>query len=155
WTLDLLRPDPLAPEGTAQLLVNAGVEAARLRGVNRLSLAAVAIGACPGERGPLARLERAWAPATMAGLAQFKASFAPKWQRTYIVGPSLPVLALVGWEIWRKVCHPLPRAQLRPIARRDAEYEIATARNPWQRRTDSPLEGSEDDRCPDPDACDA
>jgi phosphatidylglycerol lysyltransferase len=136
WTLDLLRPDPAAPEGTAQLLVTAAVEAARAAGVGRLSLAAAPLGASPAERGPAAWLGRWLAPAAMGGLAQFKAGFAPDWRRVYMVGPSWPVLALIGWEIWQRVRHPPPLSKMRQTTRRDAEYEFASARNPWQRESD-------------------
>lgn len=138
WTLDLLRPDPAAPEGTAQLLVTAGIEAARAAGVARLSLAAVPIGAVPGETGSIARLGRRLAPESGTGLAQFKAGFAPDWCRLYIAGPSHLALALVGWEIWRRVLHPPPLADMRSVTRRVADYEIASKRNPWQRGEDRP-----------------
>ncbi len=138
WTLDLLRPAPQAPEGTAQLLVAAGIEAARAAGAARLSLAAVPIGCCPTERGPVARLGRRLAPRAMGGLAQFKAGFAPEWRRLYIAGPSPAALALVGWEIWREVRRPAVAGRMSPTARRDAEYEFASGRNPWQRGTDRP-----------------
>jgi phosphatidylglycerol lysyltransferase len=137
WTLDLLRPDPIAPDGTAQALILAAIHAACATGVSRLSLAAVPIGCCGKERGLVARLGRWLAPEAMAGLSQFKAGFAPNWQRLYIAGPSLPAVALVGWEIWGRVRRPLPLAKLRPTARQDEEYEIASARNPWQREEDT------------------
>ena len=137
WTLDLLRPDPSAPDGTAQAVILAAVDLARAAGVTRLSLAAVPIGCSGHERGPVARLGRRFAPEAMAGLGQFKAGFAPHWQRLYIAGPSLFALALVGWEIWGRVRHPLPLAKLRPTTRQDEEYEIASARNPWQREEDT------------------
>lgn len=76
WTLDLLRPAPAAPEGTAQLLVTAGIAAARAAGATRLSLAAVPIGSAVGELGAVARLGRRLAPGAMPGLQQFKAGFA-------------------------------------------------------------------------------
>ena len=131
WTLDLLRPDPSAPEGTAQLLVVTALAAAREAGVAELSLAAVPIGSDDGERGPVARLGRILAPER--GLEQFKAGFAPRWRRLYIAGPSRGAIALVGLEIWRRVRHPRPLAKLRRTAGHDAEYEIASGRNPWQR----------------------
>lgn len=137
WTLDLLRPDPAAPDGTAQLLVQAALSAARDAGVVRLSLAAVPLGSAGPERGLVARLGRRVAPEAMAGLAQFKAGFAPRWTRLYIAGPSLAALALVGWEIWGRVRHPPSLAKLRRTAAQDEEYEIASARNPWQRGEDT------------------
>ncbi|MBL9052066.1 MAG: DUF2156 domain-containing protein [Tabrizicola sp.] len=133
WTLDLLRPAPDAPEGTAQLLVATAIRAAAEAGVRHLSLAAVPIGARDGEEGIVARLERVFAPGAGRGLAQFKAGFAPRWQRLYIAGPSHIALGLVGAEIWHRVHHPQPLAKLSRTAGHDAEYEFASGRNPWQR----------------------
>ena len=132
WTLDLLRPAPAAPEGTAQLLVTAGIAAAQAAGATRLSLAAVPIGSAVDELGAVARLGRRLAPGAMPGLQQFKAGFAPEWRRLYIVAPSRLALALVGWEIWCAV-RGAAAPKMRRSARRDAEYEFASARNPWQR----------------------
>jgi phosphatidylglycerol lysyltransferase len=137
WTLDLLRPDPSAPDGTAQALIHAALQAAREARVSRLSLAAVPIGCVGTERSLVARLGRRLAPEAMTGLAQFKAGFAPHWSRLYIAGPSLAALAIVGWEIWGRVRRPPPLAKLRPTARQDEEYEIASGRNPWQREGDT------------------
>ena len=137
WTLDLLRPDPSAPDGTAHALILAALRTAREVGVSRLSLAAVPIGCTESERSLVARLGRRFAPASMTGLAQFKTGFAPNWERLYIAGPSLAVLALVGWEIWGRVRNPPPLAKMRPTARQDEEYEIASACNPWQREEDT------------------
>jgi phosphatidylglycerol lysyltransferase len=137
WTLDLLRPAPTAPDGTAQALILAALHAARAAGVTRLSLAAVPIGCTGSERGLVARIGRRLAPDAMAGLAQFKTGFAPDWQRLYIAGPSLGALALVGWEIWGRVRHPPPLAKLSRRPTQHAEYEIASGRNPWQREEDT------------------
>ena len=137
WTLDLLRPAPFAPEGTAQLMVHAALEAARSAGAVRLSLAAVPLGGAPDERGIIARLGRWLAPSAAQGLAQFKAAFAPNWTRLYIAGPSGPVLALVGWEIWRSVRRPSQTGSRTQTAHEAPEYEFASARNPWQRGEDS------------------
>lgn len=138
WTLDLLRPAPDAPEGTAQLLVVAGIEAARAAGARILSLAAVPIGGWPDAADPVARLGRRLARDTMPGLMQFKAGFAPNWRRLYIAGPSWLALALVGWEIWRAVQRPAGRAEMRPTTTRLADNEIASGCNPWQREGDRP-----------------
>lgn len=136
WTLDLLRPDPLAPEGTAQAMVLAAIMAARAEGVRHLSLAAVPIGAREGERGPIARLGRTFAPEAMRGLDQFKCCFAPRWQRLYIAAPSWLALILVGAEIWRRVCHPQALANMSRTMGQDEEYEFAYRRDPWQRKGD-------------------
>ncbi len=137
WTLDLLRPAPTAPDGAAQALILAALLAARQAGVTRLSLAAVPIGCECSERGLVARAGRRLAPDAMAGLAQFKAGFAPDWLRLYIAGPSLGALALVGWEIWGRVRNPPPLAKLSRTPTQDEDYEIASARNPWQREEDT------------------
>lgn len=137
WTLDLLRPAPSAPDGTAQSLVMAALQVARAEGVARLSLAAVPLGCSLAERGIVARLGRRVAPAAVSGLCQFKAGFAPDWQRLYIAGHSILALALVGQEIWHRVRHPLPLAKLSPTTTQHAEYEFASGRNPWQREEDT------------------
>ena len=152
FRLDLLRPDPDAPEGTAQLMVATAIAAARDLGVQRLSLAAVLIGGHfpppkAGERrtnghggGPVAWLGRRLAPKAMGkamgGLCQFEGSFAPDWQRLYVAGPSRPVLGLVGLEILRQVHCPPPLANMSRSAGHDAEYGFASGRNPWQRKGD-------------------
>lgn len=132
WFLDLLRPHPDAPDGTAHALVLAALETARSAGAGRISLAAVPISCNRSERGIVARLGRR-SPGTSDGLYQFKASFAPVWQRLHIAGPSHLALALVGWEIRRRVLRPPELAMLRPTPRFDEEYEIASDRIPWQR----------------------
>jgi phosphatidylglycerol lysyltransferase len=136
WTLDLLRPDPSAPDGTAHSLVMAALQAARSEGVHRLSLAAVPVGCQKDERGIVARLGRRPA-APLRGLCQFKTGFAPNWQRLYIAGPGLAALALVGGEIWGRVRNPPALPIMSPTTRPHEEYEIAMDRNPWQREEDT------------------
>lgn len=137
WTLDLMRPDPDAPEGTAQALVLAAIEAARSEGVPRLSLAAVPIGSDPAERGVIARLGRT-ACGQMRGLCQFKEGFAPRWRRLYIAGPSLAALALTGWEIRDCIRNPPPLDRMKPTARLHEDIEIASDAEPWQREGERP-----------------
>ncbi len=137
WTLDLLRPGPTAPEGTAQAMILAALDAARIAGVRHLSLAAVPIGARAGETGLIARLGRGLAGEAMRGLDQFKSGFAPRWQRLYIAAPSHTALILVGTEIWRRVCRPQALADASRTPARDEEYEFAYRRNPWQRKGDT------------------
>lgn len=137
WTLDLLRPGATAPEGTAQAMILAALDAARTAGVRHLSLAAVPIGARDGETGPVARLGRGLAGEAMRGLDQFKSGFAPRWQRLYIAAPSYAALILVGAEIWRRVCHPRALADMSRTPGQDEEYEFAYRRNPWQRKGDT------------------
>jgi phosphatidylglycerol lysyltransferase len=137
WTLDLLRPDPAAPEGTAQVMILAALDVARAAGVQHLSLAAVPIGARESERGPVARLGRRFAGEAMRGLDQFKSGFAPRWQRLYIAAPSCAALILVGLEIWLRVCRPERLSDMNQTTGQDEEYEFAYRRNPWQRKEDT------------------
>ncbi len=137
WTLDLLRPDPKAPEGTAQQMILAALHAAQKAGVQHLSLAAVPIGARTAEAGIVARLGRCLQGDGMRGLDQFKSGFAPRWQRLYIAAPSGLALLLVGAEIWHRVCRPAPLAKTSHPAGQGAEYEIAYRCNPWQRKKDT------------------
>jgi phosphatidylglycerol lysyltransferase len=136
WTLDLLRPDPAAAEGTAQALVLAGLEAAQAAGVRHLSLAAVPVGADAANTGAIARLGRLVASDGVRGLDQFKSAFAPRWQRLYIAAPSALALLVAGIEIWRRVVRPVRLARLNAKPARLADYEIASDRNPWQREED-------------------
>jgi phosphatidylglycerol lysyltransferase len=133
WTLDLLRPDPAAPEGTAQRMIVAALGMARQSGAQAFSLAAVPIGACMAERGLIARLGRAVTGDASQGLEQFKAGFAPRWQRLYIAAPSILALAITGVEIRRQICRPAALAGTGRPERREVEYEIAYGCNPWQR----------------------
>ncbi len=136
WTLDLLRPDPAAADGTAQALVFAGLKAAQAEGVRHLSLAAVPVGADAANSGAVARLGRLLAGDGVRGLDQFKSAFAPRWQRLYIAAPSALALLVAGFEIWRRVVRPVPLAQLNAMPAQLADYEIASDRNPWQREED-------------------
>lgn len=137
WTLDLLRPDPTAPEGTGQQMIAAALSAAAVEGVRNLSLAAVPIGARTEERGLIAWAGRAVAGDAMRGLDQFKAGFAPRWQRLYIAAPSALALMVVGAEIRHRVCRPVALARTGQRAGWTEEYEIAYGRNPWQREEDT------------------
>lgn len=133
WSLDLLRPLPGCPDGTTQMLVVAALAAARGEGVARLSLAEAPIGSFSDAQGLVARATRRQLPGTGVGLQQFKAGFDPRWQTLYITAPGYAGLALAGWEIARRVHRPLPVVKLRAGARRDEEYEFASARLPWHR----------------------
>ncbi|WP_309665171.1 phosphatidylglycerol lysyltransferase domain-containing protein [Tabrizicola sp.] len=133
WSLDLLRPHPDCPDGTAQMLIIAALAAARGVGVAQLSLAAAPIGSFSDAQGLVARATRRLLPGTGAGLQQFKAGFDPRWQPLYIAAPGWAGLALAGWEIAHRVHRPRPVVKLRAGARRDEEYEFASARLPWHR----------------------
>lgn len=79
WTLDLMRQEPDAPDGTMHLLVAKGIEEARRSGAMVFSLAAVP--AFPAGR--FARLNVAG-----RGLRQFKSAFGPQWRPRYYVAPT-------------------------------------------------------------------
>ena len=111
WALDLLRPHPDAPEGTAHALIAAALADAGRADVARLSLAAVPEPAF-GSGGVMAAVMRA-RPGQMAaafGLWQFKQSFAPRWERLYLIAPSWAGLALAAWDIRSAVRRPGPLA---------------------------------------------
>ncbi|MCV2864165.1 phosphatidylglycerol lysyltransferase domain-containing protein [Albidovulum sediminicola] len=107
WTLDLMRHEASAPDGTMQALVAAGIAAAREAGIPRLSLAAVPA------RGSGA-LPLRWLQDRVArradGLRQFKAAFAPRSEPLYIAvahpGALLPAVADLAWAI--RFPRPLP-----------------------------------------------
>lgn len=130
WTLDLMRHGETLPDGTMHSLVATAIGDAALRGIPRLSLAAVP------DLPPL--LSRLAAPRP-AGLARFKQAFAPKWEPRYICAPDLATLALAGFELSRAIRHP-PRLQPKDDPSpalphdEDAEYEFATAPASWQRK---------------------
>ncbi len=97
-TLDLLRPSPDAPPGTAQGLISAAIDAARADGVAQVSLAAV-------PTGPLAPwLERRRG----SGLHRFKQGFAPRWVPLYAAAPGPLSMALGGLELLRAITAPPP-----------------------------------------------
>lgn len=140
WALDLLRPHPEAPDGTAHVLMAAALADAARAGVRRLSLAAVPEPAFAASRGRiLAGLIRLFPGALRAarGLWQFKECFAPRWERLYIIAPSLPAMALAGWDIRRAVTRPGPLpaavpAASRPTAPPVPDMPIASPRASWQ-----------------------
>jgi phosphatidylglycerol lysyltransferase len=104
WTLDLVRQRKEAPDGTIPSLVVCALAAARGRGVGRLSLAAVPEAVFSG-RGPVGRAIRR----RFVGLWQFKAAFAPRWERRYMAAPSLFALWVGAAEIALAVHRPPPR----------------------------------------------
>ncbi|SIN93367.1 phosphatidylglycerol lysyltransferase domain-containing protein [Vannielia litorea] len=123
WVLDLMRTLPdspeggtAAPDGTMHALVLRAIEEAAARGCPRLSLAAVPLRGTPAEDSgtpPLfaalrARLDEATGG---AGLRQFKACFAPRWEPLYMAAPNRLALALAAVDIARRVARPraLPR----------------------------------------------
>ncbi|SEM67764.1 phosphatidylglycerol lysyltransferase [Palleronia pelagia] len=81
WTLDLVRWDAEAPDGTMHALVAHAILAARACGMRQVSLAAVADGA-------------RWQPRGSEGLRRFKSYFDPRWRPLYAAAPSRLALAL-------------------------------------------------------------
>lgn len=94
WCLDLMRWRPGVADGTMHLLIERAIAAAAASGIARLSLAAV----------PDHVLSRSGG----AGLAQFKASFAPRWEPLYLAAPDAPALTLAAADIARAVRWPGP-----------------------------------------------
>lgn len=136
WSLDLLRPHPDAPDGTAHALVAAALADAGRAGVTRFSLAAVPEAAFADRHTFLARLTRLMPSAARAarGLWQFKQAFAPRWERLYLIAPSYPAMALAGWDIRRAIIHPPPLtgAGLSPMTPAQDENEVALGGAAWQ-----------------------
>ncbi len=99
WSLDLLRFDDTAPDGTTYALVSAAIKAARSAGARRFSLAAV-------QSGATARLGQMFG--IRDGLTQFKRAFSPHTEPLYIAAPSRFGLALAGFDIARRIHRPRP-----------------------------------------------
>lgn len=106
WCLDLMRSTLNAPDGTMHVLVQQAIRAAAEARVPRLSLAAVP--EVPAlQRGLLGRIWRVLTKRhNAAGLRQFKASFAPRWQPLYAAAPSRTALWLSLLDIARAVHRP-------------------------------------------------
>ncbi|WP_375263509.1 phosphatidylglycerol lysyltransferase domain-containing protein [Palleronia sp.] len=102
WVLDLVRQDG-APDGTIHALITYALAKASETACPRLSLASVP---CPPAALP-ARLQEACARRMgNAGLAQFKQTFAPRWETRYIAAPGLGSLAISWADIARCIQHP-------------------------------------------------
>lgn len=127
WVLDLMRTLPGgshggagAPDGTMHALVHSAIHEAANRGCLRFSLAAVPLRAVAGAGEPRepalfsslrARLDEA---SGGAGLRQFKACFAPRWERLYLAAPNRLALAFAAIDIARRIARPRPLPQLGP-----------------------------------------
>jgi len=129
WTLDLMRHGADTPEGTMQALLACAISEAATLNVPRLSLAAVPEAAFAGG-GALLRLQNTLGRKG-AGLLQFKAAFAPRWQPLYLAAPRRAGLILAAAEIARAVVAPpgLPKSE-----QDHAEFEFASAAASWHRR---------------------
>lgn len=132
WALDLMRQTAAAPAGTMHKLVLYAIEAAAKEAIPQLSLSAVPV--CP--RADLPWMQRLYAPVlrrgNAAGLHQFKAAFAPSWQRLYVAAPSYTELTLALADIAHEVHDPAPLDGMtaetsKTIHNYDDDYEIASA----------------------------
>lgn len=105
WVLDLIRSDDHLPDGTLYALVVAAIDAAKLAGVSRFSLAAVPdthFGLPPRLA---AFVKRPFGGAD--GLYQFKQAFAPKWEPRYIAAKGWFALGFGGFVLARAI-HAAP-----------------------------------------------
>ncbi len=97
WALDLMRQTRDAGDGAMHALIVAAIDAARAKGIYRLSLSAM----------PLARPTRLLATCqNMTGLRQFKLSFAPESRRLYLAAPDRFRLAVAGLDILLRIQKP-------------------------------------------------
>ena len=106
WTLDLMRGQTGLVNGTMHALVLKALEAARDAGCDSFSLASTAYEDWPMLNW-IKRLNLRQRTSTQ-GLAQFKRSFAPKWQPLYAAAPSKAGLYLALWDVWQEVHDPPP-----------------------------------------------
>ena len=128
WSLDLMRHAAGLPDGTMHSLVQAAIEDAASANIPRLLLAAVPEAAFSQIAQRHTRLLRALTGEDGAGLAQFKSTFAPQWQRLYMAAPNRPSLIFAAASLARAILHPPP------IEQDHAEYEFASAPRPWHRQ---------------------
>lgn len=128
WSLDLMRHAAGLPDGTMHSLVQAAIEDAASANIPRLLLAAVPEAAFSQSAQRHTRLLRALTGEDGAGLAQFKSTFAPQWQRLYMAAPNRPSLIFAAASLARAILHPPP------IEQDHAEYEFASAPHPWHRQ---------------------
>lgn len=129
WSLDLLRPAPDGPDGTAHGLIDCAIRDAAAHGIPRVSLAAAPRDPAPDQNTrhrdwvepSLSQLQRHIAHrAGGTGLVRFKTMFAPQWQRLYFAAPSRQSLLSSGLEISRAISHP---PTLRPTERAHGPVE--------------------------------
>lgn len=134
WTVDLMRQEGGAPDGTMQALVAAAISAAADLGVPRLSLA----GAClpQGGEGAVAALCR-WVLTRdgAMGLRQFKEAFAPRHQTLYAAAPTPLALVLAMADLIWAIRHPAFPARVgsdfNGIHHLRDEDEIESLGAPW------------------------
>lgn len=98
-SLDLMRHRSDLPQGVMHALIHTMIKDAARRGLKEVSLAALPHPDLPD------RL------ADCAGLARFKASFAPRWRALHIAAPSAAILALAALDIRLSILNPAPILQ--------------------------------------------
>ncbi len=109
WTLDLMRHMPNTPDGTMHTLVAAAINDAAACKIARFSLAAVpALPTGHANPGLLLRIAVFFAGDDGSGLIQFKAAFAPRWDRLYLCAPHRAGLVIAAAEIGREIMRPRP-----------------------------------------------
>ncbi len=112
WVLDLMRADQCAPDGTMYALIHAGINAAIAAGATTVSLAAI-----PTLPDQWAFLRKHLA----CGLAQFKQSFAPRWQPLFLATPRFWQIPTAMWFIFRQIHHP-NAGNMQPTHDEDANF---------------------------------
>lgn len=132
WCLDLMRVLPDAPDGTMHLLVQTAIEVAAELNVDSLSLAAA-----PALATGRTRLERFLRTKHFkhgggAGLRQFKACFAPRWQPLFMAAPGPMQLCVATLDMIRAV--NLRSAPATPIACMPANQPLAPISQPVMQR---------------------
>ncbi len=111
WSLDVMRRAPLSDNGLTELMIVAAVEAARVAGIERLSLNFAIFRSAleRGERIGAGPALRAWRRTLLAAsrfwqiesLYRFNAKFQPRWTPRYICYPTpadLPRVAVAALE---------------------------------------------------------
>ena len=106
WSLDLMRQDSNAPDGTMHLIVAHAISCAAASGCPRLSLAAVPRDIPANLPLPAALRRRIADRVGAAGLRRFKSCFAPRWEPLYVAAPSRLGLLIGLAEIARAVNRP-------------------------------------------------
>ncbi len=106
WTLDLMRCEPNAAQGTMYALVNHAIGAAKADHCEHFSLASTSFEGLAILR-LIDRLNFSW-PSGNAGLKQFKQSFAPEWQPLYAAAPRKCALYFALWDVWHEIHDPPP-----------------------------------------------
>ncbi len=139
WSLDLLRPHPAAPEGTAQALIAAALADAQRAGVARLSLAAVPepVFAASARRGVLGLIFHLapGPPARPAGCGSSSTASPRAGNGFTCWRPAGPPWAWPPGTSGARCCTRRPRpARARPGRRTGLAKPIASAPPAWHRR---------------------